>query len=372
MLARGIGDSTVEMGKRIGGTERTNCQPSTSISTVAGQDKSNIRCSRQRRKLSNPGRGGQRSQTCACPWNAWLLFQNEYDEAEFWREHVDTVMSKLDMCSLAISLLLWPVVASQLSLKTGLPWYRGNSVFLFLAVVHVVLAALACLRTRWYLENRTNAQAGFRLLLIFVAPRFATVWGPPDPVAVKFWQSVLLNSTFLCTAILPLGLQLQFKTHFFVSLLSAFTLLPWTASTYCSSWFGGDAFHSIMLNATEYIEALIIRISSLGTDQTWGTAMEGTLSKDYACWMIMAFLYSVEGFVIPSTILYCVESFCRARWLANKQPDDAHLFVRMWRESTFLAAWFAAVVVMGIWAALRLAPDAHWSLWECYEGLIGN
>lgn len=325
--------------------------------------------------------GGYPNYQANYPWDQWLVFFDFQQEREFWEAHMRNILLGLDRIAYVDAILHLLAIGVNLLLEgkaAGVVVHLDLVVGVLLATYLLSLRSLNC---QCYQDYRTWLAGAFRVYFLMISTKWTVVVQPTDEsVPYHINGKLIAQSGLPILVFTPLVLQLPFKAHLIVHGLSLAAVVWNTTSQFCGSQSGRDSMHLVISSIDEWLNTNIF--SSFNPrahmnkeahgDLMSHLCMDDILLPGQLCWMVIIFAYAVLGFVMPSAVMYCMESRARAKFLTAQQPRQSQVYSRMFWEVVGVACWFSLVTSILLWIVLHCGSELRNVLLEHVRHMQGE
>lgn len=305
------------------------------------------------------------------PWDCWLVFWDKEMENQFWESRTDRLVKLESYCFgwVAIEAL---IVWFQLTFS-GMMFDPMLHVLDFCSVCLCVWAALqAHHQARWYVAHRPLVVGTLRTALYF-----ALVWNMTKQPAPATASTNLFSQLHQAKATIPgmvsgwIFLQVQFREQVLISGVCLIFTTILGCPGFCTSDPAEDPPLGTYDSAYNAIDSTISMISFVPLGGQGSYDLHGSLNERKAsqCCVMVCFLHAALGFVLPGVIMYCWECHARLSFLMRER-----LVSREWARRTFcvllvLAIWFSVIILLSLWACMRLGAVVLSAAVSCMSAL---
>ena len=290
-----------------------------------------------------------------CPWDSWLCFWDQDNEAKFWRSRMDRLLRKLDIFCyghiVVDTIIMWCQLRSSGYLSPLMVHIRC----LLVASISAWLGFHVYSRSHWYDSNRQLVVCLLRVFLHLMLAQDMAAVGAPGVSASQFLTRMASKSTAPAMLFSALVLQVQFKQQLLVSSICLILTAVQGCALYCGSWFERDALSGIATPICESTDSVVQAISFL----RWqGADILNQIGRGRAdkCCVLVSFIHTLLGVVLPGAILYCWECFSRLHFLLEANALSRVQARRILYVKLGMTSWFAVVATAALWVCMSQTP----------------
>eukprot|EP00803_Ostreobium_quekettii_P005631 evm.model.scf_668EXC.1 EVM.evm.TU.scf_668EXC.1 scf_668EXC:11794-12843(+) len=300
-----------------------------------------------------------RSVKCADPWDSGFNFVDPVLEASYWDARVRRDLWFVDTtahcnCALMAAGLLAPLRAA------AAPDYLTSGLLPAWIGLRAALSLWAFEGGKAYLAWRTTAIAVVRLLFAFLGAVIG--WWAPPPEATPWAVLTRVVSGSMVIGLVATSVGLQVKSSVGVKIQFVATALSMLmVPGYCAAGLDECRFAP----ALQVIGGTIDRVMQYTAFGLFRLDMGGPSDQDgqaYTCWMVVTFMQWAVGFLLTSTVVYCIEGWSRVCFVRSCVEVDGQVWRRLrsrWLGSACTAVGVACVAAASIWELLRITEEAR-------------
>ena len=296
-----------------------------------------------------------------CPWY-WrtLRFLDSNLESEFWASQTGQFQRTLDSFCMLIQccLVIFSFGQIVLSKRVGIVLWMGS---VLQAMVHTAITMGSLWGAGWYSKHRTmivvcSHWVGMSTLGIL----FSIIHTQKDS-AFSLGGGLATSLSICCLTLLPTLARVPFWVHVQSHCVATLLSVRWLTSIFCRAFSRSAKLGLVIEAISANLDAGIAAVGLWWTMERPpgdNSALKCSIQSN-SCWMVAAFLYITCVAIVPSAVVYCLESYLRTVYVlsqAQHKTNKAKCW-RMWYESVLVAFWWTVILSMGLWAGLRLADD---------------
>lgn len=168
---------------------------------------------------------------------------------------------------------------------------------------------------------------------------------------------LVFRMTVAALLIFPLIVRLQFLVHILANVITSAIGVAFSSHMYCQDMFGAHGYLSTVQTLGSSIDGWIAWTTSVGSSALSHTKVEN--GGSHSCWVVVAYVNTVFGILLPGALLYLIESYLRVKFaMANASDDiERNEYWQMLRKYIILVPWFTIIVAMLAWAGLKSLED---------------
>lgn len=303
------------------------------------------------------------AETAACPWQTLTLqFWDPDLEVEFTKHQFDSLTLHLNSRYLFARSFVFASISGGLMRKDrSLLFYQLTAAMN--GIIYAAMAVGSCCRCKWLMATWSWLIFCTRVLGMVSCAWMIVVGNQPEDSIVSMLGRILASSIIGGLSCYPLCRNLQFWQNCIANSIAALIGSSSTSIAYCHIWLENGTFQPVIQQAASDLAEWISWASFFPLRSAWQTPTvteEPTIGTD-SCWLVITFLQVTSLAILPTAIIYCMESHSRMTFLLSRHQDQKsqQIFRDMWHRTVIFALWCSAVCLIALWVVLVGLADLN-------------
>lgn len=290
-------------------------------------------------------------------WDKWLRFHDARLESRFrdeWREFladIDLVVMLSGLVRLGGTYFLLASRRARLGIATHLELLALMATLTWILIHNY--GTTRC-RQRDNLSCRSIWIGFHRVMIAAGTSKVQKLLDCPIQTVASVSRRLVWESTVTRMAVLTFALPLQFKEHVIAHSICLLICVGWTSPICCRIWCKTGIMGAVFDRLLSNIDATFVQMALMGMGSWNASSPRTTRVESGTCWLVLGFVHTTGGFVIPTAVLYCGELYFRMKFLVDKGFDMPRVKrTQLICRSMVMVCWVSTVLLMCVWALLR-------------------